>query len=263
MKFHWMHRNGWDNNKHDIVKMAVDLEKQNIESVLMPYGPNGLDYMLHVPNMMKATEKIRFMMALPAYAVTPEYAARTFWSMQAHGRGRLDLNLVAGNYGEEQAKEVLSDYPGNTEHIDTHEKRVALTELWIEKFINLLKDRDFKPVLYVVGQSDTTIRVANTYTDYLIINHSMLNHESMSKLSNVKPLLSIDPLIVDNPESMHKVEYYDYKYSKNNHHPISGTYEEVLAKIKQISEEFGINEFIVHTDQKDLTGIFRLINELI
>jgi alkanesulfonate monooxygenase SsuD/methylene tetrahydromethanopterin reductase-like flavin-dependent oxidoreductase (luciferase family) len=262
IKFHWMHRNGWGNNKIDIVQMAVDLEKQNIESVLLPYGPNGLDYLLHVPNMMKVTEKIRFMMALPAYAVTPEYAARTFCTMRQFGRNRLDINLVAGNYDENQAKDILSDYPGNTDHIDTHDKRVALTEKWIEKFLNILKEKDVIPTLYVVGQSETTIRVANTFTDYLIINDSMLNHDSMSKLTNVKPLLSIDPLIIDNPEDIDNVEYHDYRYSKNNHHSIKGTHAEVVSQIRKISEDFGVKEFIVHTDQKDLSKIFKVIKEL-
>ena len=126
----------------------------------------------------------------------------------------------------------------------------------------ILKEKDFMPTLYVVGQSETTIRVANTFTDYLIINHSMLNHDSMSKLTNVKPLLSIDPLIIDNPEDADKVEYHDYRYSKNNHHSIKGTHEEVIAQIRRISEEFEVNEFIVHTDQKDLSRIFKVIREL-
>jgi len=262
IKFHWMHRNGWDNNKHDIIKMAIDLDNENIASVLLPYGPNGLDYLLHVPTMINSTKNINFMVAIPAYAVTPEYAARTFWTMRQFGRNRLDINLVAGNYDENQAKDILSDYPGNTDHIDTHDKRVALTEKWIEKFVNILKEKDFMPTLYVVGQSETTIRVANTFTDYLIINHSMLNHDSMSKLTNVKPLLSIDPLIIDNPEDADKVEYHDYRYSKNNHHSIKGTHEEVIAQIRRISEEFEVNEFIVHTDQKDLSRIFKVIREL-
>ena len=64
IKFHWMHRNGWDNNKHDIIKMAIDLDNENIASVLLPYGPNGLDYLLHVPTMINSTKNINLQNAI-------------------------------------------------------------------------------------------------------------------------------------------------------------------------------------------------------
>lgn len=260
IKFHWMHRNGWENNKHDLVKMAKFLDEQGVISVLLPYGPEGLDYLLHVPTMLNNTNKLRVLIAIPAYAVSPEYVAKTFRTMRQFNGQRLDINLVAGNYDEERAKLILADYPGDTSHIDTHEKRVALTEPWIEKFNNLMDGQDIHYVSYVVGQSDKTIEVANKHTDYLIINHSMLTKESMSRLVSTKPMLSIDPLILENPED--KVKYNEYFYQKKNHHTIKGTYQEVLDQIRAISDEFKIYDFIVHTDQTDLTNIFKLMKEL-
>jgi len=260
IKFHWMHRNGWENNKHDLVKMAKFLDEQGIISVLLPYGPEGLDYLLHVPNMLNNTNKIRFLIAIPAYAVSPEYIAKTFRTMRQFNGQRLDLNLVAGNYDEDRAKLILSDYPGDISHIDTHEKRVALTEPWIKKFNNLMQGHEINYVSYVVGASDKTIEIANKHTDYLIINHSMLTEESMSRLINTKPMLSIDPLILENADD--EVKYNEYFYQKKNHHSIKGTYQEVLDQIKSISDKFKIYDFIVHTDQTDLTKIFELIKDL-
>ena len=255
-----MHRNGWENNKHDLVKMAKFLDEQGIISVLLPYGPEGLDYLLHVPNMLNNTNKIRFLIAIPAYAVSPEYIAKTFRTMRQFNGQRLDLNLVAGNYDEDRAKLILSDYPGDISHIDTHEKRVALTEPWIKKFNNLMQGHEINYVSYVVGASDKTIEIANKHTDYLIINHSMLTEESMSRLINTKPMLSIDPLILENADD--EVKYNEYFYQKKNHHSIKGTYQEVLDQIKSISDKFKIYDFIVHTDQTDLTKIFELIKDL-
>jgi len=65
---------------------------------------------------------------------------------------------------------------------------------------------------------------------------------------------------VDGPEDI--VEYHEYHYQKVNYHTIKGTYSEVLDQIKEISNKFQIFDFIVHTDQKDLTKIFKLIKDL-
>jgi alkanesulfonate monooxygenase SsuD/methylene tetrahydromethanopterin reductase-like flavin-dependent oxidoreductase (luciferase family) len=262
MKFHWMHRNGWENNKYDLIEMAKFLDEQGVISVLLPYGPEGLDYLLHVPGMLNNTNKLRFLMAIPAYAASPEYVAKTFRTMIQFNGHRLDLNLVAGNYDEDRAKLIMSDYPGDISHIDSHEKRVALTGLWIEKFNKIMSSGPWivDYVSYVVGGSDKTIEIANNHTDYLIINHSMLTEESMSRLVNTKPMLSIDPLILDGPED--EVKYNEYFYQKKNHHTIKGTYQEVLDQIRKISDKFKIYDFIVHTDQTDLDNIFKLMKEL-
>jgi hypothetical protein len=123
-----------------------------------------------------------------------------------------------------------------------------------------MEGQDINYVSYVVGGSDKTIEIANKHTDYLIVNHSMLTEDSMSRLVNTKPMLSIDPLILDGPED--EVRYNEYFYQKKNYHNIKGTYQEVLDQIRAISDKFKIYDFIVHTDQTDLTKIFQLMKEL-
>ena len=268
--FHWMHRNLWENNKKGLLDMIVFMESHNIKSVLLPYGPTGADFSLHIPEMLLATKRIKILLALPAYGVLPEYAMKTFITAQRWSRDRLDLNLVAGNYRGEIEQSVLSNYPWDTDVIDTHEKRVNITEKWMEVFTNLyqqyIKDYNdavpFKMTTYVVGASDTTIRTANKYTDYIIINDLMLNEETLSKITNAKLMMVIDPLILENPNNVSNVEYSEYTYTKNKKHPMSGTYDEVVNQIKEIAEKFNINDFIIHTDQKDISQIMRLVDEL-
>jgi alkanesulfonate monooxygenase SsuD/methylene tetrahydromethanopterin reductase-like flavin-dependent oxidoreductase (luciferase family) len=258
-----MHRNGWENTNKSLISMAQTLEDNGIRSVLLPYGPTGTDFLVHVPGILQSTKKIKVMIALPAYAVTPEYAAKTFNTMQWIRRDSLDLNLVAGNYDKNSEVPVLSNYPGDISHIESHEKRVALTEKWMEKFNNLVNDYGFPITLYVVGTSETTINIANNYTDYIIININALSHEFISKANNCKVLLVIDPLIIDNEEDLLKVEYHSYEYTKKIiEHPIKGTYEEVVQIIKDISQEFGIKDFMIHTDQKDITNLLKLVNDM-
>lgn len=262
MNFHWMQRIHWPCNKDGMVEMAKVLEESNIVSVLLPYGPGGNDFNLHLPDVFRATKKIKMMMAVGAYAATPEYIAKTFYSMQDYGPNRLSLNLVAGRYNDHFSKLAIDHYPGTKSDMDTHEARVALTEKWMEQFVKLISDEPYEAELAVVGSSDTTIRIANNYTDYIIINGSILNTEQMQKITNTKPLLVIDPLILEDGQDESTIEYHDYEFSKKPQHPFKGTYEEVKQMFIEMSEGFNINDFMIHTDLKNIDQLLRLVKDL-
>lgn len=262
IRFHWMHRQGSGNSSKELVETAQKLENANITSILLPYGPKSTDFLLHVPKILESTNQIKIMIALPAYAITPEYVLKTFLTMQQFGKDRLDINLVAGNYSKEIEEDILKNYPGDISLINSHEKRVNLTEIWMDKFYNLAKGEDFKTTLYVVGSSDKTIEVANKYADYLIMHSKLLNDGYLDKVINAKVLLTIDPLIINPWEDISKVEYHKYDYTKEIKHPISGSFQEVYESIKTISNKFNINDFMIHTDQKNIKRILRLSKEI-
>jgi len=258
IRFHWMQRIHWPCDNPGMVQMSKALEDLGIVSVLLPTSPGGNDFMLHLPDVFRATNKIKMMVALTAYAVTPEYAARSFYSIQEYGPNRLNLNLVAGRYNDHFAKIAIDNYPGDTTLIDTHEKRVAMTEKWMEKFINLTKNEPYKIETAVVGTSETTIKIANKYTDYIFIN----NPNETKNINNSKPILVIDPLILDNGKNIEDVEYHGYEFTKKPSHPFSGTLVEMKEIIKNLSYDYNINDFMIHTDQKDVSQIFRLIKDM-
>lgn len=257
-----MQRIHWPNNPEGLVRMARELEDANVESVLLPYGPGGQDFSMYMPDIFRSTKKIRMMLAVGAYAVTPEYLAKTFHTAQKFGDNRLDLNLVAGRYSEEFEQRVIDGYPGDSSLVDTHTKRVAMTEKWMEKFVELIKNEMYTTKLAVVGSSDTTIRIANTYTDYMIINGDILIDGKRNELTNTKPILVIDPLILEDGETEDSVEYHDYKFLKKPQHFIKGTQAQVEEKIKTLAYENNINDFMIHTDQKNIDRILKVVKNL-
>jgi alkanesulfonate monooxygenase SsuD/methylene tetrahydromethanopterin reductase-like flavin-dependent oxidoreductase (luciferase family) len=262
IEFHWMQRNTWPNTEKGLIQMATELEQAGVKSVLLPYGPTGVDFSVHLSSVFKSTKKIRMMLALPAYGLTPEYAAKTFETLNVYGPGRVDLNLVAGKYEKDKNDFLIEHYPGDVSTIDTQDKRVVLTEPWMKKFVGLLKLNNIKAKLCVVGSSDITLRIADQYTDYIIVGNYQLNDKFLPKLKNTKPMLTIDPLILEDGEKAEDVQYKNYKYTLKPIHPIQGTHEEVVAQLKDFSNKFGVNDFMVITDQIDLTRIYKVIKEL-
>lgn len=257
-----MHREGWVPDENGLVTMAQELENINVTSILLPYGYRGIDFSVYLNPMLKKTKKIKMMLALPAYGIIPEYAIKTFRSVNNFARNRLDLNLVAGRFDEERERLVIKSYPGDDSIINTHDKRVALTEPWMDKFVDLMKEYSIEAKLCVVGSSDTTIRIANNHADYIIVGDYMLNEHFLNKITNSKLMLILDPLVLKENQTANDIEYNQYKYTLSPEHKVKGTVEEVCNQIKEISNKFKINDFIIVTDQKDLSGIFSVINHL-
>ena len=101
IEFHWMWRRHWTDDREGIVNMAIELDKANIKSVLLPYGPVGLDFSIFLPEVFSKTKKTIMMLALPAYGISPDYAAKLLHTLHTYGPGRLGINLVAGRWGDE------------------------------------------------------------------------------------------------------------------------------------------------------------------
>jgi hypothetical protein len=245
-----------------MVQMAKELEDANVVSVLLPYGPAGEDFSMYFPDIFRATKKIKMMLAVGAYAVTPEYVAKTFFTAQRFGPDRIWLNLVAGRYNDHFAQMAIDNYPGDSALIDTHDKRVSMTSQWMDKFVGLVKNEPYETRLAVVGSSDTTIEIANTYTDYIIINGWLLNSPQMRKITKSKPILVLDPLILKDGQDESSIEYVDYEFLNKGDHPIKGTYEQVKSEILALCNSFNIHDILIHTDQKDVTELLRLVKDL-
>jgi len=260
--FHWMHRNNWENSQEGLLEMAQQLEIAGITSVLLPYSPEGIDFSLHLPLILRRTKKIRMMLAIAAYSTSPEYLSKTYQTLGFSARGRVDLNLVAGKYEQDKFDMMMKYYPGDKSLVDEHDKRVELTEPWMEKFFELSKEKDFVTKLCVVGSSDTTIRIADKFADYIIIADYQTTDEYLSRLTNTKPILVIDPLVLDEGQSEQDVKYIQYKFTKQPDHSIKGTHDQVVAQIREKARQTGVNNFMILTDQVDLTKLYKVVQEL-
>ena len=88
---------------------------------------------------------------------------------------RLSINVVAGYFDSVEEDIVFKKYHREISEIDTSEKRVALCDTWIQKFIEIM-NKDL-PRIWMVGTSDKTIEIANksifdiTYEDIKLVNY--------------------------------------------------------------------------------------------
>ena len=265
-----MHRFDFGNTQDKLVDMAWTLEKSRAYSVLMTYSISSPDYVPFLQGMMRVSKNLKFMMAFRAYTISPEYAIRFFNTMNFNGKNRVTFNLVAGKMLEDEQKEAMDMYNFDESLISTVEKRIELADKWADKFFNKIGDQ--APISYTIANSPMTIDLANKWTDYAIVHESRLE-ESVNELKNTKIVLIIDPLIRETKEELDQdIEYHYQEWTPNKlekpyilekrEHLIRGSMEEVKQEIRDISKEYGIDDFMIVTSQKNISSLLRLMEEM-
>jgi hypothetical protein len=272
--FHWMWRRHWQINDsiehldlNGILKMAKELDGANVKSVLLPYGPGGIDFSLVIKEALEKTNQLIMTIALPAYGTSPDYAAKIVDTLNRFAPGRIGVNLVAGRWGDEgngpSEKLVLDHYMHDSSLINTLEKRVAISAVWMENFEKLAKKHQHKTHMAVVGSSDTTIEIANKHCEYIYVDDNLLFRDQYNKidLSRVKPIVIIDPLIMNHPDDEKNVKYDKNAPVRKQHHHVKGSMHDVVRQIRQLSQRFGVYDFMIHTDQEDISRLLELVKD--
>jgi len=272
--FHWMWRRHWQINDsvdhldlNGIMQMAKELDGAGVKSVLLPYGPIGIDFSLVLAESLKATDQLIMTIALPAYGTSPDYAAKLVDTLNRFAPERIGVNLVAGRWGDEgnghSERIVLEHYMLDSSLIDTLEKRVEISRVWMENFVKLMDKHQYKTHLAVVGSSDTTIEIANKHTEYIYVDDNLIYKEQFKKidLSRVKPILIIDPLIMNSSEDEKNVKYDKNAAPRKQHHHVKGSMLDVVKQIKELSKQFEIYDFMIHTDQEDISQLLKLVKD--
>jgi hypothetical protein len=272
--FHWMWRRHWqitDSVEHldlsGVMKMAKELDGAGVKSVLLPYGPDGIDFSLVITDAMKATDQLIMTIALPGYGTSPDYAAKIVSTLNQFAPERIGVNLVAGRWGDEGNDKfeqlVLEHYMHDPALIDTLAKRVAISKIWMDKFMHLMERHKYKTHMAVVGSSDTTIEIANKHCEYIYIDDNLLYKDQFKKidLTRVKPILIIDPLIINHPDDEKNVKYDKNAAPRTQHHHVKGGMYDIVRQIRQISQQFGIYDFMIHTDQEDISKLLQLVKD--
>lgn len=272
--FHWMWRRHWqitDSIEHldlnGIMQMAKELDGAGVKSVLLPYGPGGIDFSLVIKEALEETNQLIMTIALPAYGVSPDYAAKVCETLNRFAPGRIGVNLVAGRWGDEgndkSEKLVIDHYMHDPSLIDTLAKRVAISKIWMDKTMDLMSTHQHKTHMAVVGSSDTTIEIANKHCEYIYVDDNLIQKDQFRKidLSRVKPILIIDPLIMNHPDDEKNVKYDKNAAPRTQYHHVKGSMPDVVRQIRELSNRFKIYDFMIHTDQEDISQLLKLVKD--
>ena len=249
MKFHWMNR-GDISSVHEIKELSKKLEASGYYSVLLTYHSKNKDFLIKSFAAASKDQKLKYMLAVRTYAITPEYMTMICRSYQEEFPDKLILNVVSGDIHSDETS--MDDIVWFSKYLDTPEKRLDYTKDWMVKFKNLSKY--YYPEIFMAGHSQETRKIANdfnaTHISMLDMYKSYLNLPN--RVINKKQMVSLSILIRDS-----KKEAEDFIQSNAMGNGLGwtlyGTQDEVIGQIKDLSS-LGVTDIIIakiNNDEKE------------
>lgn len=238
----------------DSVKSLEDyseiLNNSGYDSVLTVYHSTIADNWIKAARVLNKKHKLKYMIAVRTYAISPEYCAmmcKAFYEIQ---KDRLILNILAGDFQKEENS--IDNVLEINDIIRTYEDRVIYTKKWMDKFIQsdiFKKDPKIKPILVLSGSSKQTVENSEKYGDGHLTTYSKYKYELNSKVNTKIKMVYVEIIIRDTYEEA-------IKYIPKNSNEIqmqstiAGTELQIIEKFKEMEKE-GITDIMVCRKQED------------
>ena len=269
MKIHYMLRSEVFNAK-ELKSFSSRLEDSGYYSVLLTFHSRASDYLIKSAAALIPGDKLKYMIALRPYHISPQFCAMMTEGYNEIDPGRLVFNWVAGDFDSRSDEPIQVDVFGESEPIDNIIKRTTFLRKFVEDY-NSFDIVSTKPEMVFSGFSEYTLETARMFngTSLCMIDDYRKNIEKFEGIKN--KMVYVNPIIL---ESKKKIE--EYKQTLHSINPrsldttIVGDKDTVKQKIIDLKNE-GITDALLDTNRPDFFGMDneesknndRLVNELV
>lgn len=240
IKLHWMQNNV--NVSMPVLKaISKKLNDSGYYSVLLPFNVNGSDAWIRSAHCLNTDEKIKYMIALRPYHISPQY-----FKMMMHGfsdiqEDRLIINFIAGDGRKDEPDQT--DFYGETKNLIEVDQR----KIYVRKFLEMQsKDPVIKNLLQetvISGLSDYTVETANIfgYTLLCMYDEYLNNIDRLKDCS--RRMVSLRICIRDTDEEAINL-VLNSDDLRHKEYTLSGTEDTVFKKI-QDAIGLGVTDFLI------------------
>ena len=260
MRFNWLHR-GHTQDVATVEELVKELETYGYYSVLLTYHSKADDYFIKAARVLTNKQKIKLMLAIRTYAISPEYLSMICKSLNHISKEKITLNVCSGDFDNGEP-DVLDNLVDSGPFL-TAPKRAEYTDKWMEKFLKL---KDFNvPDIYMAGHSEYTKNMAVHYNATHISMYDMYlkDLKKQDRIINKKQLITIVAVVRETQEEANL--FFNEHVSKGSPqiYTFCGTKEYVKAKIKDI-ESMGGTEILLsrHINDNQVQLVHETIKEL-
>jgi alkanesulfonate monooxygenase SsuD/methylene tetrahydromethanopterin reductase-like flavin-dependent oxidoreductase (luciferase family) len=244
---------------HDL---SGKLESIGYESVLLVYHSKVPDFLTKAVRVMSVNQKLKYMIAIRTYAISPEYMAMICQSINEMAPNKIALNIVSGDI--QSTETSIDDLVFAADVLKTTEDRVKYTDVWLSKFLNMdiLKS---KPPIIMGGHSNQTRQLALKYnaTHLSMINRHKEYLNTNNPTINPKQMICFGLVFRENQEEADKFAQ-DFFSESEKLLFICGTKQHIKDKIKEL-KLMGITDLLIHDHLQDpqSDSIHDIIKEMI
>lgn len=249
IKLHWM-QNDMSFGIEYLESISSMLDESKYYSVLLPFHSESPDQWMQAARVLNKNHKIKYMIALRPYHVSPQYFAMLVKAFNLIDDNRLIVNILAGDVHNRSDEKNQFDVYGNTDTLLTIEQRKVFVRnfLYECKNMNLLNNM---PQLVLSGLSDFTISTANIFNSTILCMYDdyFKNIDRLKECSN--KMVSVKLYIRDFAEEAEEINNH-ITVKRHKDFTIYGTEDYVAKKLKELIN-IGVTDVLVgahHFDDK-------------
>ncbi len=228
MKFHWLQRHS--KSPSELKNTLIKINEVGYESVLVTFNTGMLDPFTKCANAFIPNQKVKFMVAIRPYALTPAYLLMILKTFEKISKDSILLNIVPGTADKEQ---FIFE-----EGTSLHERKVYAGK-FVEKMKNINDKHKFltndMPKIFFSGGSDENISNAVKYGDgliYLLKDH-LTSPERFNILKGTH-MINLFVIICETENEAKKI--YDKVDGPLVGSSIYGTKEHVKEKLLELKD---------------------------
>jgi hypothetical protein len=238
-----------------IDKDEIDtLESSGFTGVLFTYDNQQGDLFTKIAHTIDPSQKLKYLVAMRTYAMSPQYLSMINQSFSTIGRDRLQINLIAGHTKEHEEK--VGGIIGDVNDLSSKVEKSNYLIEFLHSINNITVNKNIQPYVpdfYVSTTNRYVFDVAKQYNNKIIIQYKDYKKGSWTEynehgrsfdgeeldLTTMKTMLSIGPRVRKTQEELDKVPI-NTKYPDTE----KFTYEEFEAFVDNLEED-GIDEILM------------------
>jgi alkanesulfonate monooxygenase SsuD/methylene tetrahydromethanopterin reductase-like flavin-dependent oxidoreductase (luciferase family) len=231
-----------DNSRDALIELSNTVHDVGYESLLLVYDSFLDNASINVANIINSNHTFKYIIAVRAYSVSPEFLASMYETFEKIYPGRVTFNIIPGNIKFHETS--ISDVVFIENKINSSENRDFYTLEWIKKYSRIAMKKKLPPIM-LSGHTDDFQKCS---LDYGITNIMQLS-DFVNK-SNRKDFLLNKNQIVSLAISVEEENGVSSELTKkciesHKDYTISGSPDYIYTQINKLKLN-GVSDILVH-----------------
>lgn len=182
MNFYWFGRT----TENDFKELSDQLEEAGFYGTLLPYVVGIGDYFVKISRYLTVGEKLKYIVAIRPYTISPQYIKMIIKSINQIDRGRVEINFVSGVI-DEYEKDFNGIYGEINDSSSFKERKKYLLD-----YLKVWNDMQAtKPYVYVSGMTEEIWDAVEKYADANMFAYEHILKKNKTREINKKRVISV------------------------------------------------------------------------
>ena len=199
----------------DSVKSPSNLNQHHFDGVMFTHDiPQG-DIFVQTAIDLKINEKIKYLIAIRPYTISPQYLAMINDSLNKIQKNRVQLNIISG-YTKDHENDIKGIVGSVNDQSDKVEKRKYLVE-FLESLNEMNQNKNLKSPLdfFVTTTNPRVLDAVNKHNNKIILPYSLYKNNIWFKkfdrpisVNSKEIMVAITPIIRETQEELESLKNY-------------------------------------------------------